>query len=97
MTNNPKQSTQIIDQIFKTRKPSEMPVQNLGRQQAKEMLQSKVGPSAESTTDENTPWFSLWRTQFLQSVRFFNHELTQQPVALLFMVTTDDEDPTAKI
>jgi len=33
----------------------------------------------------------------MQSARFFTHELTQQPVAFVFMVTVDDIDPLSII
>lgn len=52
MQNNPKLNTEIVNQIFKTRKPSQQEILNSTREEVKKYLDSKLGSTAESTAEE---------------------------------------------
>lgn len=48
-------------------------------------------------TDSLTPWFSKWKQQFLNSTRFSDHEVTQQPIAFIYFISATEHDPLGTI
>jgi hypothetical protein len=58
-----------------------------------------LGPTRARTEQQRTPWFTLWKKQFFQSVRFPSppHELTHQPICFIFFLSVEDNDPLMAI
>jgi hypothetical protein len=58
-----------------------------------------LGPTRARTEQQRTPWFTLWKKQFYQSVRFPSppYELTAQPICFVFFLSVEDNDPLTAI
>lgn len=56
-----------------------------------------MGKNRRMTEQDQTPWFSKWKQNFMAMNRFQLHELTQQPVGLIYMISVDDDDPVETI
>ena len=58
-----------------------------------------LGATRARTEQSRTPWFTLWKKQFFQSVKFPNppFELTNHPLAHIYFLSVEDPDPCATI
>jgi putative heme degradation protein len=93
-----KKGTNLIDTIFEYKKPIQNDtVTKLSRQESEQEFFNKLANSRKGTEEEQTPWFSMWKQAYLANHRFMIHELTQQPVGFIVMISVDDEDPIGTI
>ena len=47
--------------------------------------------------EQLTPWFSKWKKQFLQTTKFTDHDLLQQPIAFFYFIAASELDPLGTI
>ncbi len=48
-------------------------------------------------TQDATPWFTRYRHEFIESLRFSESDFVDQPVACLFAVAASEENPIAQM
>lgn len=44
-----------------------------------------------------TPWFNKWKRQFLQTTKYTDHELIEQPIAFVYFISATEPDPLSTI
>jgi hypothetical protein len=42
--------------------------------------------------EEITPWYERWREMFIETTKFSDHELVEQPIAFYYFLTTTEQD-----